>query len=465
MPMWRTMAVMLLVAGMLWSCSESEDSGNADGDQDIVSEQDVVEIDSENSDGQDIEYKYIDCDEPFDPWAVEARRYTIAPYSINPTRDSITILWEALENTPSFILWGVEGTLDTVQCVQQPERIPIVSDEIDEEHDGWLFRTTLQNLDSQLQYEFTIPNAEIPAPTADNTWAAEIEYQPFTGGGFVVASEPGERFSMMVVGDNQGVPMMHATVIQHMQENLAELMLHLGDIVHNGMIDQYRNNYFLLSSPVLSHMASVHIAGNHEGEGETIPYDAFFRVPDAGTVTIDNEPVHPGKRTFTYDYGHVRFFVLDSEKEMGYGSVQLAWLDDRLQRTAAEDDQIRFMICAWHRPTYSLGDGRYEYPKEELHEVLLRNNVDLVLTGHDHDYQRFVQDGLTYIVTGGAGAMLTALDLSSALPDDNLVVGEAALHILMAEFGPDQADFVALRSEDGEEIDHFTLPVRKPMER
>ncbi len=456
----RIVLATVLFSGILWGCSDSDEPGNAAGDNDV----EATEVTENESDGE-ISYRYIDCDEEFDPWAVESKRYTIAPYSINPTKDSITIMWETLENTPSFILWGVEGTLDTVQCVHDPERIPIVSDEIDEEHDGWLYHATLDHLDSQVNYAYTLPNAEIPVPTADNTWNEEREFQAFTGGRFVLAPEPGERFTMVIVGDNQGIPTMHETVILHMKENLGELLFHLGDIVHNGIIEQYRGNYFLLSSPLLTQMASVHIAGNHEGHGETVPYDALFRIPDAGTVMMDGEAVHPGKRAFTYDYGHVRFFVLDSEMEMRYGSPQLAWLDDRLERTRNEDEHIQFLICAWHRPTYSLSSGRYEYPKEDLHEVMVRRHVDLVLNGHDHNYQRFEQDGLTYLVTGGAGAVLTPIHLDYANSDDNLVVGEQALHFVKAEFGPETAEFVALRSEDGEEIDRFTLPVGQHTER
>jgi hypothetical protein len=43
--------------------------------------------------------------------------------------------------------------------------------------------------------------------------------------------------------------------------------------------------------------------------------------------------------------------------------------------------------------------------------VLERHQVALVLTAHDHNYQRFISDrGVTYVVTGGGGRELYELD-------------------------------------------------------
>ncbi len=460
----RTILVMVAIL-LCWSCSDSQDETIIDGDLDATEEELDGDSPGELESSEGVGLTYHNCNEEFDPWAVEARQYTIAPYPINPTTSEITIQWEALDDAPSFILWGKDGNLDTVDCAPQPQRIEIESDEIDEEHDGWLYRVTLQGLDSQARYNYTIPNAQIPATMVENTWSVPVVYENFEGGSFVSAPLPGERFSMMIVGDNQGLPNMHYNVIQHMRNHIADLMLHLGDIVHNGVIAQYRGSYFLLSSPVLTKMASVHIAGNHEGTGESIPYDAFFNVPDAGVVTIDGQGQHPGKRAFTYDYGNVRFFVLDSEKDMGEGSVQLAWLDERLRKTVTEDSDIRFLFCAWHRPTYSWGDGRHESPKEAIHEVMKRWQVDMVLTGHDHDYQRFDQDNIPYMVTGGAGALLTAIVPDTALPGDNLVVGETVLHIVLADFGPDEAEFKVFDSETDMLIDQFSIQAKDRSKR
>jgi hypothetical protein len=62
----------------------------------------------------------------------------------------------------------------------------------------------------------------------------------------------------------------------------------------------------------------------------------------------------------------------------------------------------------FHQPAYSC--GRHKSSPEVQREwvgLFQRSGVDLVLNGHDHDYQRFAPiGGVTYVVTGGGGAEL-----------------------------------------------------------
>jgi 3',5'-cyclic AMP phosphodiesterase CpdA len=78
---------------------------------------------------------------------------------------------------------------------------------------------------------------------------------------------------------------------------------------------------------------------------------------------------------------------------------QLDWLKDTLRRTDA-----RWRIVAMHHPPYSAGyQGSNRRAREIFSPVFERYGVQLVLSGHDHDYQRsHVIRGVTYIVTGAA---------------------------------------------------------------
>ncbi len=463
---------LILFSLMLISCGGGDDDSLPDGDDTQVdgdSDTDDTEVEAEDNDGdmdssdgdvseneveQAVGFKYENCPYEFDPYDIPERQYTIAPYASNPKSDSVTLTWEALDDEMSFILWGKDGKLDTVSCVDTPSKITVDAEDFEETHDGWMFRVELDGLDAQSRYTFTIPKAQIPVPDSGDALMGHMNFEPFTDGEFASAPLPGESFTMMIVGDNQGLPSEHAKVTTHMEEHISDLMLHLGDIVHNGVISQYRGSYFLLSSHVLPRMASVHIAGNHEGHGPILPYDAFF-LPEEQ----DNEN-RPQTRAFTYDYGHARFFVLDSEFEMGKDSLQLEWLDKQLERTVKEDTDIRYLFCAWHRPTYSISSSRHEGPMEAIDEVVKRWKVDVVWTGHDHCYQRFDQDGVLYIVTGGAGALLSGLNPDSALPGDNYITGDNSLHILTGEVGYNSAEFRAIRTKDKVEIDRFTVEAK-----
>jgi 3',5'-cyclic AMP phosphodiesterase CpdA len=109
----------------------------------------------------------------------------------------------------------------------------------------------------------------------------------------------------------------------------------------------------------------------------------------------------PG-RYYQRRVGDVALFLLDSNN---LGPAQLRWLGGALARTDAV-----WKVVAFHHPPFScggyLGDKRVRRALVPLFE---RHDVDLVLSGHDHNYQRFRRAGVTYVVHGGGGARLYRL--------------------------------------------------------
>ena len=109
----------------------------------------------------------------------------------------------------------------------------------------------------------------------------------------------------------------------------------------------------------------------------------------------------PG-RYYRRRVGDVSLFLLDSNN---LGAAQVRWLDWALARTDAP-----WKVVAFHHPPFScggyLGDLRVRRALVPLFE---RRDVDLVLSGHDHNYQRFRRAGVTYVVHGGGGARLYPL--------------------------------------------------------
>ena len=78
---------------------------------------------------------------------------------------------------------------------------------------------------------------------------------------------------------------------------------------------------------------------------------------------------------------------------------QLAWLEHTLRASPA-----RWKIAALHHPPYSAGyQGSNRKARAAFSPLFEAYGVALVLSGHDHDYQRSVViQGVTYVVTGAA---------------------------------------------------------------
>lgn len=99
-----------------------------------------------------------------------------------------------------------------------------------------------------------------------------------------------------------------------------------------------------------------------------------------------------------------------------FGPIQLVALDstrcddrdqqDWLERTLATGD-CAFRIVALHHPPYSAGwHGSARVVRRALEPAFRRHRVDLVLAGHEHDYQRSKPIGDTVYVVSGAATHL-----------------------------------------------------------
>lgn len=96
----------------------------------------------------------------------------------------------------------------------------------------------------------------------------------------------------------------------------------------------------------------------------------------------------------------VRFFALDSRS---FDGGQLAWLRDQL----AHHDST-WTIAFFHHPLYT--SGRYASAarslRRTLEPILVNGDVDVVLSGHEHFYERITpQRGIVYFVSGAAGSL------------------------------------------------------------
>jgi hypothetical protein len=98
--------------------------------------------------------------------------------------------------------------------------------------------------------------------------------------------------------------------------------------------------------------------------------------------------------------GPVRIIVLDTERTED--PQQTKWLRKTL---ATRVGPGTWTIVATHRPAYSAGQhGSDENVQAQWAPLFAEYDVPLVISGHDHDYQRSKPiDGVTYLVSG-AGA-------------------------------------------------------------
>jgi hypothetical protein len=104
----------------------------------------------------------------------------------------------------------------------------------------------------------------------------------------------------------------------------------------------------------------------------------------------------------------VRFFALDSNY---VDKQQLDWLDKELAASTSD-----WKIMFFHHPLYSSGEthGSAELQRGLLEPVFLKHGVNVVISGHEHFYERIKpQKGVAYF-TIGSSAKLRKGDLAKS---------------------------------------------------
>lgn len=147
--------------------------------------------------------------------------------------------------------------------------------------------------------------------------------------------------------------------------------------------------------------------GNHDWRSGSL--DAYLDYFGPAAVNDDGDP------WYAYDLGAWRIIVLDSDCDDVGGcdadSPQGRWLADELATTSA-----RCTLAIWHHPRYSSGFHGDDRDVQPFWEALYEAGADVVVTGHDHDYERFApldangdedrERGLRQFVVGTGGVTL-----------------------------------------------------------
>jgi len=97
----------------------------------------------------------------------------------------------------------------------------------------------------------------------------------------------------------------------------------------------------------------------------------------------------PEEGYWSYDIGTWHFVVLNSNCTTvvggcGAGSPQQKWLDADLQQSSA-----KCVAVTWHHPRFSNGIMGPDQRTKDLWDTLVQHDVELVLSAHEHDYERF----------------------------------------------------------------------------
>jgi len=199
-----------------------------------------------------------------------------------------------------------------------------------------------------------------------------------------------EEFQFVVVSDTGAKNAPIERIIKTVQNDSAnKFIVHLGDLVRYRNISHFR---WILSELDEKLQLPWHmIPGNHEIENR-------MRYVDKSLYKAMFGPLY-----YWFSYGETIFIGLDSS-EGTYSRQQLEWLDNVLSHIRPH---FKYCIVYTHIPPFANEEWKkkmaYGHSVSELREMLAKNNVNLVLAGHVHEYSEGIYNGVRMVTLMSSG--------------------------------------------------------------
>jgi hypothetical protein len=266
-----------------------------------------------------------------------------------------------------------------------------------------IYRAVLSDLQFNKRYSYRVKmNGVIVAKASFSTRTTKASSR------FVVFGDCG-------VGSTAQAKIAYQTYLQKPQ-----FVLITGDNVYQrGRVSEYSKNYFpyynatdlspLKGAPLMSSVPFYVAVGNHDvGASDLDAYPdglAYFYYSDLPlnapafkqTVTAKGKgervaefkkatgPRYPNMANYSFDHGNVHIVCIDANVYMKpFEQEFLAWLENDLKSSTA-----KWKIVNYHQPGFNSSEAHYNQQwMRAVAPLFERSGVDLVVTGHVHNYQR-----------------------------------------------------------------------------
>ncbi len=313
----------------------------------------------------------------FFPSASTFYRQDDGPYLVwnDDPKTTMTIVWLTKEPSQTELKYGESANnLDTFKngLLANLHIVPLTS------------------LESDTKYCYKIPNF-----SEDTFW-------------FRTAPEGSKSFNFTAMSDTHAAysDSKYENIIDRMSDYDYDFIVHAGDAM--GSAGSNLADWHVFFQTMTKHASSrpyMIALGNHEYSGDIFGKNFKYFFP--------YDYVEDWGHFYSFDYSIAHFLMIDVfQNPLDWGGTlleaQAAWIRQDL---AAHKDKWLFVVM--HAAIYSTGDFNMNKELEtQLAPIFYENEVDVVLSGHDHHYEAFLVNktenwgGTYYFVTGGGGAGL-----------------------------------------------------------
>jgi hypothetical protein len=239
---------------------------------------------------------------------------------------------------------------------------------------------------------------------------------PSGGGSGSRGGPTGQTVSMIAAGDIGMCGRPSVAQVANLVATLEGELLLAGDIAYfQGTAEQFRDCFDPSWGQFRSRWHAV--PGNHEYESPgAAPYFAYFGAA-AGS---------PAVGYYSFTAGDWLILMLNSNIPVAAGSPQYEFVRGQLQGQATP-----CTMAVWHHPLFSSGPNGPNQRMRDLWTLLESSRAEVVVSGHDHLYERFARqrgdgtadpaNGVRQFVVGTGGADLNNFVRSSANSEERIM--------------------------------------------
>jgi hypothetical protein len=293
---------------------------------------------------------------------------------------------------------------------------------------GVTYEAVISELDPSSVYEYRVQSGG-----AWSAWKMFVTPPPVGSCDHIKFIVGGDGRGGEVFWDPGYVSRHWVSIAGYVRNERPNFMVYTGDFVHRGEEDLQWEEWFDVSEVLTSEVPLMAVIGNHDdgpGAGDNQWYTKMFAMPLSCAGRFD-ETVDPDgngiEEIWAIVVGNVLMVALSTE---GVDTaVQHSFLEEKI---AEWDWRVDWKIVFFHRPLWSSGltgnndgDG---LDADNLIGIIDDYDVDFVLCGHDHDYERF------HPARGGYGGRPRII---TPLPDDggNSGIAQGPIHVVSGGFG------------------------------
>jgi hypothetical protein len=366
----------------------------------------------------------------------DAVRIVRGPYLVRPGAGEVTVAWDTDLDAVGEIRYGPDARYG--QVLASPHAV---------QHHA----LKLRGLESSRSYHYRVLAGEASAKLAGAAPASARGGSGADSGDLVFHTLPrsDEPLRFVFYGDTRSGHDVHARLVAQIAREDPDLLVVVGDLVDRGGEESEWQRFFQVAGPLLHSVPIAPALGNHDvAQGGLQRFFALFPPP----------PGAPEPGYYSFDASGVHFLMLDSNQLRS--SRQLAFCDADLGKAA----HARARFVAMHHGPWSMGfHGNNPDAIQRFVPVFARRGVTLVVSGHDHDYERGRQMGLDYLVSGGGGAPLyyTRCSVPKTCPPTTFALA-TEYHYVLVEVLRDSYRLCAKRLDGSALEPCVDLPVHAP---